>query len=213
MWSKLELLRNIDSIIDFSRATAQLRILIALDKESLTVDEIADRTGLRRKTVLDALRKLELKGVISRKNGRYALTDMGKSIYEALNSLISNEKNTLNLDNIRGLKPVLYDLYTSILSISYMLEVLKILGKKGKHRACIDELASKIGVSKLTLETHLREFTEGKTKLLRRIDDRKEGCTIYELTELGLILYERVYSKRRPLSKLKSWFKSILRVK
>jgi len=213
MWSKLELLRNIDSIIDFSRATAQLRILIALDKGSLTVDEIANRTGLRRKTVLDALRKLELKGVICRKNGKYVLTDMGKSIYEALSSLMYNEKSTLDLGNIKSFKPVLYDLYTDILSVSYMLETVKLLGRKRRHSACIDEIASKMGISKSTLETHLRGFTEGRTKLLKKVDDKKEGCTIYELTELGLTLYKKIYSKRGLISRLKSRFKSILGIK
>jgi len=213
LWSKLELLRNIDSIIDFSRATAQLRILIAIDRESLTVDEIVDRTGLRRKTVLDALRKLELKGVIKRKDGRYLLTDMGRSIYETLNNLILSDKNVTDLSSVRSLKPFLYDLYTDILSIAYMLEVIKIIGKRSKSRACVDELALKIGVSEATLENHLRRFSEGRTVVFKRIDDKTRGCIVYELTELGTTLYRKLYSRRRLLPTLKIWIKAILRLR
>lgn len=207
------MLRNIDSIIDFSRATAQLRILIAIDKESLTVDEIVSRTGLRRKTVLDALRKLELKGVIKRKDSRYLLTDMGRSIYETLNNLILSDETATDLSSVRSLKPFLYDLYTDVLSIAYMLEVIKIIGKRNKPRACVDELALKIGVSVATLENHLRRFSEGRTALFRRIDDKTKGCIVYELTELGSTLYRRLYSRRRLLSSLKAWVKTILRLR
>ena len=213
LWSKLELLRNIDSIIDFSRATAQLRILVALDRESLTIDEIVNRTGLRRKTVLDALRKLELKGVIKRKNGKYALTDMGRSIYETLSNLILNDKGVSDLSNVGSLKPLLYDLYTDILSVAYMLEVIKIIGKRSKPKACIDELALKIGVSVTTLENHLRKFSEGRTAIFNRVDDKVKDCIAYELTELGFTLYRRLYSRRRLLSSLKAWIKLIFKIR
>ncbi len=205
MWSKLEVLRNIDSIIDFSRATAQLRILIALDNEPLTIDDIVAKTNLRRKTILDAIRKLELKGIVSRRNGKYVLTDVGKSIYEALRSIVSSssaETPTLNVNQLR-IKPTIYDLYTDLLSAVYMLRALKILGRKKDHKLSLHKLALKLGVSPVTLENHIRRFTAGKLSIFRRVEGTGSQGSIYELTDLGLKLYQKLYPKRGLLDRIR----------
>ncbi len=210
MWDKLDVLRNIDSIIDFSRATAQLRILIALDNEPLTIDEIVEKTGLRRKTVLDALRKLEIKGIVERRNGKFILTSRGKSIYSSLKSIVFGSPNVgSNMDYLDS-KPIIYDLYTDLLSVVYMLMVLKLLGGKKEHRCSLSKLASKLGVTEVTLENHLRRFMNPKFNLFRRVETNSKDV-VYELTDVGLKLYHKLYPKRGIVKRLRYLITLLLR--
>ncbi len=43
---------------------------------------------VKKKPVHDALRKLEIKGIVERRNGKFILTSRGKSIYSSLKEII-----------------------------------------------------------------------------------------------------------------------------
>nr|MEB3859661.1 hypothetical protein [Desulfurococcales archaeon] len=96
--SRLELLRKLDSIIDFSKSTIQLQIVLALalNGEHLSTSKLSRIVGERRKAVLDALRKLEYKGLIRRVNGGepgeivYELTDLGRAFTRGLTGLLGS---------------------------------------------------------------------------------------------------------------------------
>ena len=213
MWTdRLEILRNIDSVIDFSRATAQLRILIALDNAALTIDEIVKETRLRRKTVLDAIRKLEIKGLVKREGGKFMLSKNGKAIYDALRSIVAgDEAPRSELDVIRGLsvKPSIYDTYTDLLSVIYMLKALKVLGSVSNHRLPLDKLASKVGVTPITLDNHLQRFVTRKMKLFNRLEVGPGGKIVYELNDAGLKLYQRLYPSKGLTARIREFLRKI----
>ncbi len=203
---KIEILRSIDSVIDFSRATAQLRILIALDDRKLSVSEIVELTGLRRKTILDALRKLEIKGLVARADDKFMLTEQGRAIYSALRSIVQGEEESEYFTEVRaiGAKPALYDVYNELLSVVYMLKVLEILGSRKKRSMPLDSLASKLGVSPPTLDSHLQRFTAPDIPIFSRVRESGRGERIvYLLTDLGYDLYIKLFPKRGPLQRAK----------
>jgi len=191
---KLELLRRIDSMIDFSRATAQLRILMVLNNNSLTIDEIVEKTSLKRKTVLDTLRKLEIKGLVERTNGKYRLSEIGSNIYHALKDIISKSDSKVKPADIPSIKPMFYDSYDELLSVVYMLRCLKVLGRKNKPMQ-LDKLASKLRVSPITLDSHLSRFTSRNLPVFKRIQGTNRTI-YYTLSELGLKLYRTLYGRR-----------------
>ena len=196
---RLEVLRRIDSLIDFSRATAQLRILVALNTAVLSIDEIVERTSLRRKTVLDALRKLELKGLVERVDGRYRLSRRGRAVYDALRSILTGD--VVGAPHVPSVKPVLYDSYEELLSVVYMLRALKVIGRRRRPYP-LSKLARKLGVSAEALDSHLKRFTTPRLPILRRI--AAERGVVYTATELGQRLYRMLYAKtpRSVLAKL-----------
>lgn len=66
--TKLVLLKDLDSIIDFSRATNQFSIILYLaeKQQPVSITELSRAIGDSRKSILDSLRKLERKGLIVR---------------------------------------------------------------------------------------------------------------------------------------------------
>ncbi len=195
---KLELLRRIDSIVDFSRATAQLKILLAIDGSKLTVSEIVKATGLKRKTVLDALRKLEIKDLVKKSKDKYCLSIEGMQIYEALKELIKSGTLPIGKVQVRGHKIAFYENYDKLLSTAYMLLAIRIIGDSNNKPIALKKLATKLRVSPLTLEEHLSRFTEtDELKVFEKVYDLKRPRTVmYRLTKLGLKLYHTIYARQ-----------------
>jgi len=73
-------------MIDFSKSSYQLDIVVFMGSigKPVSVDAIVSALGVDRKQVLDALRKLRLKGIVEGKSGFYVLSDAGKRFYSAL---------------------------------------------------------------------------------------------------------------------------------
>ncbi|OYT55328.1 MAG: hypothetical protein B6U76_06360 [Desulfurococcales archaeon ex4484_217_2] len=194
----IEMLRNIDSLIDLGRATAQLKILLAIGRRKATIDEIVKNSKLKRKTVLDALRKLETKDLISRRGGHYVLTDNGMAVYETLLRLASVDYgNRVPIpSNISFKKTLFLEACDELLSALYLLRTLEIIGTSNKPYP-LKKLASRIGVSQITLDNHLRRFTSPELPLLRRIySDLESRHVCYKLTDLGLKFYRSVFPRR-----------------
>lgn len=194
---KIEVLRRIDSIIDFNRATAQLRILIALDGSKSSVDELVRKTGLKRKTILDAVRKLEIKGLVKKDKDKYVLTTLGRSIYNSLRSIAIGNPTPLPAKPI--IKTVYYDTYDQLLSVVYMIKAVRILGKRKNKPMTLKDLAKKVGVSQVTLGDHLAKFMYGELKIFEKLYDIDNRKVYYRLTKLGIKLYSALY----PLKKKK----------
>jgi len=83
---KISLFRELDAMIDFSKSSYQLDIVVFMGSigKPVSVDAIVSALGVDRKQVLDALRKLRLKGIVEGKAGFYVLSDTGKKFYSAL---------------------------------------------------------------------------------------------------------------------------------
>ena len=192
---KIQLLRRIDSIIDFNRATAQLKILIALNSGEYTVDEVVRSTGLKRKTVLDAIRKLEIKGLVEKQGNQCRLTELGRNIYDALLDLAGG--NLRNIPAKPSLRTTYYETYDQLLNVVYMLRVVQVLGDASNKPLSLKELAKKTGVSQATLSDHINRFVFSNPKIFERTYDIERKRVYYRLTDLGLKLYTTIYGRRR----------------
>lgn len=194
----IEVLRNIDNLIDLGRATAQLKILLAIGKKKLTINEIVSYSKLKRKTVLDALRKLETKELIVRDKGYYMLTPSGVKVYVTLLRLASlnNASEQPTLPNLPFGKTLFLEAYDELLSALYLLRTLEIIGPTNKPYS-LRKLAGKLGVSQTTLDNHLRRFTTSNLPILKRVySDLESRHVCYKLTDLGLKFYSLTFSKR-----------------
>lgn len=83
---KLQLLRELDSTIDFSRSNQQLEVVIFIGASArpVSTDEIVENLGLDRKQALDALRKLKFKEIVVDKGSLYELTEKRRKFYQGL---------------------------------------------------------------------------------------------------------------------------------
>lgn len=83
---RISLFKELDSMIDFSKSSYQLDIVVFMGciGKPVSIDAIISVLGVDRKQILDAVRKLRLKGMVDVKNGFYILTETGKRFYDVL---------------------------------------------------------------------------------------------------------------------------------
>lgn len=129
MRKKLQLLRERDSIIDFSRASQQLEVVthMGVSARSVNIEEIVENLGIERKQALDTLRKLRLKGIIAERGSLYELTERGKEFYKRLTEDLEHSFRD------RGVKaPAQWASSTSGITTALLLvEILRILFTMG----------------------------------------------------------------------------------
>ena len=134
---KLEILRKLDSIIDFSRSSYQLNIIVLLGKTDKPLDpgKISSTLQIPRKQVLDALRKLKIKGLVeSSASGYYMLTNNGREFYTTLIELLDvkdpgkgngNGANMVKARNGNGSKVVSdISFHSRIATLIYVISLL-----------------------------------------------------------------------------------------
>ncbi len=201
-FSKLMLLRDLDSVIDFARASNQLAIILHLYNQNrpLSTDDLARDIVDSKKSVLDSIRKLEKKNLVVKRevNGRLyvELSEEGRKFVAKLLELI---------------KPV----YTSTSSVletpvrlnivkemMVSLSVFKLLVKVGltpPHAISVNKLQRILSDEKVS-EIVLESFTKNPTRLFKVIGAGK--AQLLALDKAGLMLlkktpYYQVYSSSR----------------
>ncbi len=218
IYVKLEKIRAFDSLIDFSKSRIQLDIVLQLAaaRKPLSADEIAEAIGQRKKPVLDALRKLELKGIIRRTEDYrnvYELSDLGKQMISDLTTILgaSNLKEVVR-SRMYG-KIGARDLIKLIIPVHYLYEALVSLGTSKTHELPITVLARATGISAQRLMVYLDPYSAPRSevrlfKKYRKEDlmtkmrslltgSRKAGTVYYRPTKLGMELFYRlpIYAK------------------
>jgi len=201
-FSKLMLLRDLDSVIDFARASNQLAIILHLYNQNrpLSTDDLARDIVDSKKSVLDSIRKLEKKNLVVKRevDGRLyvELSEEGRKFVAKLLELI---------------KPV----YTSTSSVletpvrlnivkemMVSLSVFKLLVKVGltpPHAISVNKLQRILSDEKVS-EIVLESFTKNPTRLFKVIGAGK--AQLLALDKAGLMLlrktpYYQVYSSSR----------------
>lgn len=215
---KLEKLREFDSLIDFSRSRLQLDIILqfAGTQKPLSASDIAKELGQRKKPVLDALRKLELKGIIKRINPHenvYELTELGKSLIDDLVSVIGSGNIREALYNRRRYGKVeARDLLKILIPVNYLYDVIVALGTSRSRELPLSTLSKIAGISEQRLAMYLEPYVSPKSdiRLLRKIHKEtlllkirnfllgtRKTATFYILTSLGMETFYRlpVYTK------------------
>ncbi|MCS7108959.1 MAG: hypothetical protein NZ911_06150 [Sulfolobales archaeon] len=210
---RVGVLREVDSVIDLTRGWLQFRILIALGfLGSSDPDGLAKLLGERKKAVLDALRKLKLKDLITDvEGGRYvSLSESGKELYNMVVGLVSG-------DSVRGRGglrfPISEDIHRDLAKSIYLYDVIVALGTSRKHELSLNTLASIVKLSPEVLDDYVKPYAEGDLKLFKRYSASGKLFSrgkklVYRLSDEGLKVYHRLpdYVKYR-----NDWKASILR--
>jgi len=188
----LKNIRELDSIIDFSRATLQLHVVLVLShyRYGLTADEIAFKTGFRRKTVLDTLRKLEIKGLVVRRNDLFFLSDIGVKYLEQLKSLLKI-REAGKKDDEKDLREIAYKL----VFYGTLKNIIVLLGKS--NGLTLVKISHTLGVSPKKVKnyiTHLNNMSKNKLVKTTRRRSIFGVKRVYVLTAYGKRLYNNIIS-------------------
>ncbi len=210
----IELLRELDSILDFAKSTIQLELILYLGmlKRGAKAKELATRLGIRSKSVYDALTKLMIKGLVTKDgNGRYVLTDDGERFVEKVMRLLRPSDKSLIASHRKQSTEVLNQvthylpgskIVRNLLTYKYIYEALLMLGLTEEREMSINELALRLGVTPATLSSYLDVAVarRGELGLFKKISkSRGNGRTevFYRLTEAGLQEVSRFAEYRR----------------
>ena len=170
-------LKEIDSRIDFARSQLQLDIVLelALARKPLAADEIARFIGYRKKAVLDALRKLENKGLVRRvgsSNMLFELTDEGKKLLEGLFDLlgVSGLTSVARKAHVRG-RADARDLQKVVQPSYYLAKIIIAIGSSRKGYLSMKELASVVGLSQERLQSYMEPYMSAtaEVKLFKKV--------------------------------------------
>jgi len=198
---KLRQLAEIDSVVDIGRARVQLEILLKLGEndEGLTSREIAEKTGYRRKTVLDALRKLIGKGLVTHEDDVYKLTSEGINLYRGLLEVLDIPTQHLKYAPTHKMQPL--EFARDIATYDFLNDAIIALGAAKNNELPLTILSEIAGISPQRMEDYLEKFTKGRVKLfkryikkpwLSRLLGRGRGVVYYRLTSEGLKAYYRL---------------------
>jgi len=185
--TKLVLLKDLDSIIDFSRATNQFSIILYLaeKQQPVSITELSRAIGDSRKSILDSLRKLERKGLIVRVDQEddlyVGLSEHGREFVRRLIEVLTPVKTAS--DNILE-TPVRLNLSRELVLSINLYKLLVYVGLSKKGYATISE-ASKILVdAEKTLNILIESFTRSPTRFFKLIE--KEGEKVLVLDSCWL---------------------------
>jgi len=189
--TKLVLLKDLDSIIDFSRATNQFSIILYLaeKQQPVSITELSRAIGDSRKSILDSLRKLERKGLIVRVDQEddlyVGLSEHGREFVRRLIEVLTPVKTASDniSDNILE-TPVRLNLSRELVLSINLYKLLVYVGLSKKGYATISE-ASKILVdAEKTLNILIESFTRSPTRFFKLIE--KEGEKVLVLDSCWL---------------------------
>ena len=207
---RVALLKELDSIVDFSRSSIQLEILLlmALNDKPYSVSEIVNALAERRKAVLDALRKLELKNLIARERCDndetcYTLSDKGKQFSEGLRKLINLDNRVyepaLKADMRRLSVNIRLALQRRLVEVSYAYKALIALYYAPNNMLSVEHLSRRLNLSSDRVKSYLDLFSVPPYRLFRRVL-KPNGSVYYLLDDEGM----RIASKIPEISKVKS---------
>lgn len=211
----LEVLRYVDSVIDISRSSVQLYAFfaIAVSQSGLTLSELSEKLSLPRKAVLDAVRKLKSKGLVSEGRGErgetvYSVTDKGLDYFTQLYTLLHLGKGSRmrRRDPELRVRMDLTQLYNELVKYAYLNEVLVALGTAKGHALSLQELANVLNLSVERAQSYLAIYSQPcmgrlveeyvvRSRLkeaLRKLGfNVKSTKVMYRLTKQGKALFYR----------------------
>ena len=213
---KIEKIREFDSLIDFARSSLQLDIVfqLASSRKPLSAAEIARVLGQRKKPILDALRKLEIKGLVKKSNSRgdlYELTELGRNAIEDLFAILGVSDLKAALRSGYG-KVRARDMIKIVIPVNYIHDTLVALGTSRRNELSLSTLSQIIGLSPQRLAMYLDPYAEPRSevrlfkkyrresftqKITNKLFGRTKTEVHYRLTSLGMETFYRlsIYSR------------------
>ena len=210
---KLTLLKQLDNTIDFSRSAIQLEIVMALTAAGhpLTATALSEKLGERRKAILDALRKLENKGIVEKRLGpreiEYTLSKGGREYALKLLAVLGDEGSRGEEDQGASHATIARKelVAGSLLESRYLYKAILYLAHAPGHTLSLKTLARLMNLSPERAKSYLDLFSLPPNRIFRRITHPRRGIH-YRLEEEGLKLYHRMpehlRGKKNPLYRL-----------
>jgi len=222
----LELLRELDSEIDFARGVLQLKILLEVSRVSsgLSVKEISSRIGQRYRAVVDALRKLEAKGLVVRDGAEgspiFKLSEKGYEFCKKLEYISS--RGAQPVFGVSQVKVKPQDFALDAARMGYVQDALVAIGTSRRGEASLKTVAQAMGLSVQRAQSYIEQYSSKDSPLrlfkpVVRLNDEEgwlsrlvrsllkrfglklnsEGRTVYTLTDEGWAAFYRlpVYTK------------------
>jgi len=199
---RLMLLRELDETIDFAKSVIQLDAVLALyhAEGGLTLDALCERIGERRKAVLDALRKLEMKGLVAReaRGGDVVLklSEKGLDYARKLVEFLSPAPDTMKRQPDFDAKLRRSFLIDGLVEAHYLYRAIVALGSSESRVLSLEELAKAMGLSPERAKSYLDVFCLPPKRVFRRIQKPGRG-TFYKLEDEGLKIYYKLPDYRR----------------
>ncbi|MCD6323566.1 MAG: hypothetical protein J7L55_00420 [Desulfurococcales archaeon] len=203
--SRVEVLRELDSILDFSRSTVQLELILymGLRPSGIKPREAAKELRINTKSVYDALSKLVSKGLVERASpGSYVLTEAGKEFVRKLEDLFTPSGEDELVTSPGKVSIGTAAVSKNVLFYNYVYESMLAIGASPSKELSIKDLSRMLGVSESTLLDYLEVVSagKGKTGLLKKVvkslgEGRKE--IYFRLTDYGHQELSRFMEYRR----------------
>ncbi|MEM1639439.1 MAG: hypothetical protein QXJ69_05155 [Desulfurococcaceae archaeon] len=196
---KLLVLKELDSIIDFARASNQLALILRLytSGKPMSTDELARDLVDTKKSILDSIRKLERKNLVLKveNNGKLyvELSEEGRRFVSRLLELIkptySEDSNVLDV-------PVRLNIVKEIIVSFNVLRLLVRIGLVPPYSMRIEDARRYVGDSRV-FEVIVESFTRNPTRLFRIVSSN--GVQVISLDKAGVDLlkktpYHQAYS-------------------
>uniref|UniRef100_A0A7J2U525 Uncharacterized protein n=1 Tax=Ignisphaera aggregans TaxID=334771 RepID=A0A7J2U525_9CREN len=185
-FSRLQVLRELDSAIDFARGFLQLRIVLMLgSRGSMTARDISIALGERYKAVLDAVRKLVAKNLIVKEPDGgvdlYKLSDNGAEFYKKLAAFLG-VKEFYRMP--RGERKVLIlDIATNITRYTHLADAIVALATSRSNTLSLNEIADAMKLSLERAKTYIEMFCSRRNgvRLFRKVEKESRLLRILAL--------------------------------
>ncbi len=174
--ASLKILRELDSILDFSRSSNQLLIVFYLSSINgeTSISELAAKLKLSRKSILDSIRKLERKGLVEKiykEDDIYlSLSDKGREYMRKLMTILSTRHDAPMPSPDTALKVMArINIGHELVTAYRIYRALIALGFSGKTHMSLRELSKHMGLSMERAKSYLDAFSASPSRLFRRI--------------------------------------------
>jgi DNA-binding MarR family transcriptional regulator len=214
---RLQMLRELDSAIDFARGFLQLRIVLALGSRGpMTARDISTSLGERYKAVLDAVRKLITKNLIAKEPDggidTYRLSDAGVEFYRKLVEILGVREHYRVPKEERRM--LLSDVAMSITKYTHLADAILALGTSRSNALTLSDIADAMKLSPERAKTYIEMFSDRRSgvKLFKKVEKElkmlkliaallkpfgikmRTAVEMYRLTEEGLtVFYKQPY--------------------
>ncbi len=192
-------LRKIDSVVDMARGWTQLRTLLVVGhRGKATVDDLVRMLGERRKTILDSLRKMRVKGLIIEINGFLRLSEKGKEVYNLLSTILKSGMGWGQRIERSQTAAIVYDIPRNLTRAFYLYDAIIAIGSSPKNELPLETLAYIVKLSPSIIDDYLKPFANGENALFRRVIKGRslfffrKRKVFYRLTKEGLKVFYRL---------------------
>ncbi|MET1160497.1 MAG: hypothetical protein ABWW65_06000 [Thermoprotei archaeon] len=191
---RLLMLKELDSIIDFSKASNQLVIILYLYslERPISIRELSKLTGYSRKSILDSIRKLEKKSlVVKREYNRelyVELSPYGKQYMDTLLSVLEPEEETENKTLLKAATRL--NVVNELLLGLFLYRLIVFLGLSGKSICNQENVVEITGCDTKTAGIMIASFSQNPSRVFRLLD-KKEGQKKLKLDKQGYALLEK----------------------